>query len=351
MEIVATQAAKALGGALRIQYLRSQDCDAGHSEFISHGPAPAALDLRNATAALRLARRFNPDVVVFSLWKSVFAFLLLRFFLPGPRIVLFVHSAQSAHMIDHLVTAVMVRLSHSVWTDSTKSAQGRVGQSALRHRARVISFVRRRPSKFSSQCSRPSFLYWGRLHEIKRIDRAIELFSRIAARHKRARFKIVGPDAGNRAALENQVTRLGLSDRIEFVGPMAIEAIEALAEEASFYVQLSSQEGAAMSVIEAMQFGLVPVVTPVGAIADYCVNGSNSILFDDLDNTADRIEEVLSEQSRYRKLRESAIAQWSDDPLYHDDLLIAAAEENNRRHARPDGRNEAATIDPYRKLQ
>ena len=32
-----------------------------------------------------------------------------------------------------------------------------------------------------------------------------------------------------------------------------------------------------MSVVEAMQIGLVPIVTPVGEIARYCVDGKNAV--------------------------------------------------------------------------
>ena len=347
VEIMANQAVETIGGALWVQYLHSQDHHERHSEFVSHGPAPSALSLRNAAAALRQARRFDPDVVVFSLWKSVCAFLLFRLFLRGPRFVLFVHSDQSVHLLDHVATAIMVRLSDSIWADSIRSATGRIGKPAGQRRARVISFVRRRPIKFSSLNARPNFLYWGRLHKIKRVDRAVDLFSQVAARHNSAHFKIVGPDAGSRSELENQVIGLGLGNQVEFVGPMAIESIETLLDEASFFIHLSSQEGAAMSVIEAMQFGLVPIVTPVGAIGDYCVDGMNSILFDNLESTADRIEEVIIDQSLYRSLRQSAIAKWQNEPLYHEDLLMAAAAETDRRRARTEGTNQAATIDQY----
>ena len=38
---------------------------------------------------------------------------------------------------------------------------------------------------------------------------------------------------------------------------------------ASFYLQTSKFEGFAMSVVESMMMGLVPVVTPVGEIGRY----------------------------------------------------------------------------------
>ncbi len=38
----------------------------------------------------------------------------------------------------------------------------------------------------------------------------------------------------------------------------------------------------AISVIEAMQAGLVPIVTPVGEITGYCSDGVNSVFFEKL---------------------------------------------------------------------
>ena len=50
------------------------------------------------------------------------------------------------------------------------------------------------------------------------------------------------------------------------------------AKKCSFFLQLSFYEGFAMSVIEAMQLGLVPVVTNVGEISNYCIDNFNGVI-------------------------------------------------------------------------
>lgn len=59
-------------------------------------------------------------------------------------------------------------------------------------------------------------LYLGRLHGSKRIDLVIRAFDQID--NDNATFIIVGPDDGERDKLENLVSDLGLTDRVQFTG-------------------------------------------------------------------------------------------------------------------------------------
>lgn len=81
-----------------------------------------------------------------------------------------------------------------------------------------------------------------------------------------------------------------------------------------------------MSVVEAMQLGLVPVVTPVGEIANYCRHMENGIIHDDLASTAAAIEAVVADPERYAAMSRAAIETWRDAPLYADDFAAAADE-------------------------
>ena len=81
-----------------------------------------------------------------------------------------------------------------------------------------------------------------------------------------------------------------------------------------------------MSVVEAMQLGLVPVVTPVGEIARYCHEGHNALLVTDPESTARRIMHVISTPGLYSSLRDKAIATWFDAPLYRDDFLARCSD-------------------------
>jgi glycosyltransferase involved in cell wall biosynthesis len=92
---------------------------------------------------------------------------------------------------------------------------------------------------------------------------------------------------------------------------MARGEIFGFACEGSFYLQTSLQEGMAMSVVEAMQLGLVPVVTPVGQIATYCRDGENSILVgDDDDVVVRRLKTLATNPAMFRDLADGAHSTW-----------------------------------------
>ena len=82
-----------------------------------------------------------------------------------------------------------------------------------------------------------------------------------------------------------------------------------------------------MSVLEAMQLGLVPVVTPVGEIENYCDDKKNSILIHDVDSLEDTIQflvSILGNNQLFNNLRINAINTWKDKALYKNDFIYAA---------------------------
>ena len=93
---------------------------------------------------------------------------------------------------------------------------------------------------------------------------------------------------------------------------------------ASFFIQLSTHEGMAMAVVEAMQMGLVPVVTPVGEVARYCRHMENAIIFDNPEQALADIETVLADPALFARLSAAAIDHWAQAPLYDEDFMAAA---------------------------
>ena len=79
----------------------------------------------------------------------------------------------------------------------------------------------------------------------------------------------------------------------------------------------------AMSVVEAMQLGLVPVVTPVGEIRNYCRQGENAILIQSDEAAVDDVMKVLRDVEGYVTMQNEAAATWLGKPLYADSMLAA----------------------------
>lgn len=92
---------------------------------------------------------------------------------------------------------------------------------------------------------------------------------------RRIRAVITGPDAGSRAHLEAEAGRLGIADRIRFLGSRSDvpEILRAL----DVFAITSLYEGTPFALLEAMAMGLPIVATQAGAIAEV-INGNGYLV-------------------------------------------------------------------------
>ncbi|MBI1404584.1 MAG: glycosyltransferase [Caulobacter sp.] len=287
--------------------------------------APGALHPFSPLAAIRAGRLARDyPVAVFSLWKSALAMLACALLAPRTRRVLFLHSDRRVHLSDTLATWLGARLAHEIWADSRKTLEGLAGLAPAATPGRVISFLlERRPGRVRTAPA-PRFIYWGRLNPLKRLDRVIDLFARIARDRPDARLTLIGPDAGSEASLKAQVARLGLRDQVAFTGGLDMAAITALAEDHDIFLQLSDQEGAAMSLIEAMQLGLVAVVTPVGEMPVHVTPSVSGLIYREEAQAAAEIGALLDNPPLFTAISAAAVDHWAGGRLYQDDVVAAA---------------------------
>ena len=277
-------------------------------------------------AAVRAILRHKPDVLISSLWKSAPAAIMAKLLRPQMKLVAFFHSAERTHGSDRLFHRAITKVADAIWGDSPATLKA---ASVSKLPARTISYIiDPTPPAVPDRAPCARFVSWSRIHYHKGMDRSLELIARLAARGVDARFDIWGPDQGPRADLEWQAARLGIADRVHFHGAVARTDLAKIAADAGFLLQLSRLEGMAMVVVEAMQFGLVPVVTPVGEMANYCRDGENALLVDvaELDRAADRIAALLADPTLYRRMSKAAHQQWLGRRTYAEDVCAAALE-------------------------
>lgn len=303
---------------------------------VAHPSGDTASEIRNPArqqldhprvywAALRQLVRLQPQLVVASLWRSCAVLVALKLLRPSTRAVTFLHSATDVHLADKLLNRLAMWLSTEIWADSRATLDARV-PGRLRHRTRVISFQVERQPVPPPRDPAPRFVFWGRLHPQKDVSRAIRLFAMVREQRADAEFLVIGPDGGERAMLERKVDELGLRSAVRFTGGMDRAAIFALARQCSFYLQTSQVEGMAMSVIEAMQLGLVPVVTPAGEIGRYCRDGENAVLVGEDEEAAGRVLRLIDDAAEYRQLSRSAVESWQAQALYREDVMKACGD-------------------------
>jgi glycosyltransferase involved in cell wall biosynthesis len=267
----------------------------------------------------------RPAVLVMSLWRSCIVGLLVKALRPRTKLVVFLHNIRDSNWVDALLTRAAARAADAIWADSLSTAEQRLGPG-WSSRARPISFLTGRIGKVTGERPAPHFVTWGRLHPRKRIGLALEFFACVHARHPDARFAIVGPDRGEQPMLEAKVAELGLGNAVRFMGPAKLSQIADHAAAAAFFVQTSRSEGMGMAVVEAMQLGLVPIVTPVGEIGSYVEDGRNGIWFTEADTACDRVDRLLADGEAFRAMSEAAAATWRDRPLYRDEFIGACSE-------------------------
>ena len=284
-------------------------------------------DPRSYFDALKRLRDFSPDVLICSMWRSFLVGILAKRLAPHVKLVCFVHNTRPAHFVDSLFHALAMRAADAIWFDCAESFARRADKP--RKSCRIISFVteRRGPAASLKASPVPRFVSWARLARVKGLDRALRLIAELRALGADAHLEAWGPDRGELASLIDLAAKLEISDRVHFPGIVDRRRLPQIAASASFYLQLSRYEGMAMAVVEAMQLGCVPVVTPVGQIATYCRPGINAVLVDvqDLPGAAREIVGLLERPAAYSILRSNALSEWSSAPLYADDVAAAAA--------------------------
>ncbi len=144
----------------------------------------------------------------------------------------------------------------------------------------------------------------GRIEPQKRYDLLVEAFAEILAQRPTARLLLAG-DGSMRAEVESVATKLGVTDRCDFLGHRA--DVDRIHHALDVFVQSSDYEGTANSVLEAMAFETPIVATDVGGTSEMIHDGVHGLVIppDCPLETARAIESVLQDSAR-TKLRIAA---------------------------------------------
>ena len=101
--------------------------------------------------------------------------------------------------------------------------------------------------------------------------------------------------------LEKIIKNLEIENNVNILEFMDMNKIIDIVKDYSFFIQLVAMK-VAMSVAESMQLGLIPIVTNVGEIINYCIDKQNSIIFDDLKILLKKVLEVRNNNSFYKEI-------------------------------------------------
>lgn len=147
----------------------------------------------------------------------------------------------------------------------------------------------------------------GRLIERKGQRHLIEVIKRLSDATLDVELDLVG-EGDARPAIEAQVARLGLGDRVCFSGYVPREKIAEHYAAAHVFVLPSYNEGMSVALLEAMAAGLAVVVTPTGGTSELIEPEINGLVFDwgDVETLASHLRRLAQDRSVVRRMGQAA---------------------------------------------
>ena len=152
----------------------------------------------------------------------------------------------------------------------------------------------------------PVVVHVSNLRPVKRIDRVIEVFDRVAT-GRRARLLVVG-DGPERARAEAMVAERGRQQQVVFVGNLA--ALAEVLRACTVFLLPSETESFGLAAAEALASGVPVVAARVGGLPEVVRHGTTGFLEpgDDLEALARRVGQLLDDGALRRRMGEAARA-------------------------------------------
>jgi glycosyltransferase involved in cell wall biosynthesis len=152
-------------------------------------------------------------------------------------------------------------------------------------------------------------LAYGNARPYKNLPRLIEAFAAVAKRIADVDLCLVGRHGARAGAIERQVTKLGIADRVRCRGALSDRDLVQLLGGASALAFPSLYEGFGLPIIEAMAVGCPVITANSGATAE--VAGDAAQLCDPtrVSSIADAVEALLSDDGHANELRERGLAR------------------------------------------
>jgi len=158
----------------------------------------------------------------------------------------------------------------------------------------------------------PGILYAGVLTPLKGIHHLVNAFAAVAEEFPSAQLSIIGKDENKRYAadLSEQVNKLGLKDRVRFMGAMSQSELAVWMANSSVLVLPSTSEGLGRVIIEAMAAGTPVIGSRVGGIPELVEDGARGFLVPPGDENAlaERLRWILSNPDKAGEMGKSGRA-------------------------------------------
>lgn len=166
------------------------------------------------------------------------------------------------------------------------------------------------PLATPSASKQPWLVYANRgLEPIYRPERVLQWFQSLAAWQPQARM-VIANDGSLRAGLQAWVHEQGLGDRVSFVGRLGPDAQNEWYHQAQWFVSLPASDSVAVSVIEAMAHGCIPVLSDLPANRELVTHAVNGLVLSDAGQAqAPELQALLAKASEVARRNRDWVAQ------------------------------------------
>jgi glycosyltransferase involved in cell wall biosynthesis len=279
---------------------------------------------------IRFILAFNPDVMISSLWRASLLGIIAKKLRPKLHFVSFIHSTTFFHRLDLLFSQAAIRCADTIFTDSKATATFVSNRFKPSAPVEVISFFTNPSPEFKT--TRPfnrqdvRFMFLGRISPVKNLPLAVDTIRYLADRGYNASLDIYGRDDGTLESVTEHIRANQLESRVRFLGEVTGSRKLEIFRNYNFLIQLSTNEGMAMSVAEAMQNGLPCFVSAVGEIPNYATDMKTAIFADistaeAFGESLKKLESVIADPELYDRISSNSYESFKTVGTYSESLI------------------------------
>ncbi|MEO6289237.1 MAG: glycosyltransferase, partial [Ginsengibacter sp.] len=238
----------------------------------------------------------------------------------------FFHSASSPHLVSSAFMKLMSLVQDTSVADSYTTKKFLEEFYKIKN-TKIVPYFFEFTRKQGCKTFEPTLVkiaYFGRISQRKGVDRSIKFCSLLKKHGIDFVFDIYGD--GPFESYREKIKKYGVEDVVNIKTKLPLHQVSEYMQRYDFLLQLSNHEGMALAVVEAMNSGLVPIVTPVGEIKRYTRDGVNAIWleqpFDDnLSELVEKVKEVINDTTSYYSISSSAAGTFINYKKYSETLI------------------------------
>jgi glycosyltransferase involved in cell wall biosynthesis len=280
---------------------------------------------------VRSIQKFDPEIMICSLWRASLVGVLVKRLNSKIKFFSFNHSTRFPHKLSALFTWAAAKTADVILTDGV--ATRNFVYEKLRPKApiRTVSFLTNptpplRITRNIDPDREVKLMFLGRINKVKNLPLVVDTIKYLRDKGILATLDVYGRNDGDISETMSTIDNMNIQDHIRFKGEIGMEKRMSLFAQYDFYIQLSTYEGMAMSVAEAMQHGLVCVVSPVGEIVHYAKDMESAIFIDIFDeerrqNDMSKIDKAIRDKALYHRLSINCHQNFLRRSQYADSLI------------------------------